>query len=37
MQSRLWAIAQLYDLISHSSRGPTIAVDGYLQEIASTL
>ena len=33
-QSRIGAIAQLYDLISQSNRGGTIAVDAYLREIA---
>ena len=37
MQARIGAIAQLYDLISQSSRGPTIAVDAYLREIAQTM
>ena len=37
MQSRIGAIAQLYDLISQSSRGRTIAVDAYLQEIARVM
>lgn len=37
MQSRIAAIAQLYDLISQSSRGGTIAVDAYLKEIAKTM
>ncbi len=37
MQSRIAAIAQLYDLISQSSRGSTIAVDDYLREIAKTM
>jgi PAS domain S-box-containing protein len=37
MQTRIGAIAQLYDLISHSSRGPAIAVDAYLREIARTM
>jgi PAS domain S-box-containing protein len=37
MQARIGAIAQLYDLISHSSRGGTIAVDAYLREIAKTM
>lgn len=37
MQSRIAAIAQLYDLISQSSRGGTIAVDTYLREIAKTM
>jgi PAS domain S-box-containing protein len=37
MQTRIAAIAQLYDLISQSSRGPTIAVGAYLREIARTM
>jgi PAS domain S-box-containing protein len=37
MQARIGAIAQLYDLISQSSRGRTIAVDAYLKEIAETM
>ncbi len=37
MQARIGAIAQLYDLISQSSRGRTIAVEGYLREIARTM
>src|SRR4051794_21686437 len=37
MQARIGAIAQLYDLISQSSRGRTIAVDAYLREIAETM
>jgi PAS domain S-box-containing protein len=37
MQTRIAAIAQLYDLISQSSRGPAIAVDAYLREIAKTM
>lgn len=37
MQVRIGAIAQLYDLISHSSRGVTIAVDAYLAEIARNI
>ena len=37
MQGRISAIAQLYDLISQSGRGPTIAVDAYLREIAKTM
>jgi two-component sensor histidine kinase len=37
MQARISAIADLYDLISQSSRGRTIAVDSYLKEIAKTL
>ena len=37
MQTRIGAIAQLYDLISQSSRGRTVAVDAYLREIAKTM
>ena len=37
MQGRIAAIAQLYDLISQSSRGPTIAVATYLTEIAKAM
>jgi len=37
MQTRIGAIAQLYDLLSQSSRGGTVAVDGYLREIAATM
>jgi PAS domain S-box-containing protein len=37
MQSRIGAIAQLYDLVSQSSRGQTIAMDAYLKEIAKTI
>ncbi len=37
MQARIAAIAELYDLISQSSHGLTIAVDAYLNEIARTL
>ena len=37
MQERIGAIAQLYDLISQSSRGRTVAVDAYLTEIAKTM
>jgi two-component sensor histidine kinase len=37
MQTRISAIAQLYDLISHSSRGGAVAVDGYLKEIAKSV
>jgi PAS domain S-box-containing protein len=37
MQARIGAIARLYDLISHSSRGSAIALDAYLKEIASTI
>jgi PAS domain S-box-containing protein len=37
MQARIGAIAQLYDLISHSSHGGAIAVDDYLTEIAKAM
>jgi len=37
MQTRIGAIAQLYDLISQSSRGRTVIVDAYLREIAKTM
>lgn len=37
MQARIGAIAQLYDLISHSSHGQSVAVDGYLREIARNI
>src|SRR4249919_3515557 len=37
MQGRIGAIAQLYDLISQSSRGPTVAVDVYLREIGKAM
>jgi two-component sensor histidine kinase len=37
MQARIGAIAQLYDLISQSSRGRTVAVDAYLREIANVM
>jgi PAS domain S-box-containing protein len=37
MQARIGAIAQLYDLISQSSRGGHIAVDAYLTEIAKQM
>jgi PAS domain S-box-containing protein len=37
MQARIGAIAQLYDLISQSSRGATVGVDVYLREIAKGL
>ncbi|WP_406855179.1 histidine kinase dimerization/phosphoacceptor domain -containing protein [Alsobacter sp. KACC 23698] len=37
MQRRIVAIAQLYDLISQSSRGQTVALDAYLTDIAATL
>lgn len=37
MQSRIGAIAQLYDLISQSSRGGAVTVDAYLREIAKAM
>jgi two-component sensor histidine kinase len=37
MQARIGAIAELYDLISQSSRGGAVAVDAYLREIAKTM
>jgi two-component sensor histidine kinase len=37
MQSRIGAIAQLYDLVSRSSRGQTIAMDAYSREIAKAI
>ncbi|MBY0566395.1 MAG: PAS domain-containing protein [Hyphomonadaceae bacterium] len=37
MQTRIGAISQLYDLISQSSCGRTIAVNAYLTEIAKNL
>ena len=37
MQTRIGAIAQLYDLISRSASGDAVAVDGYLMEIARTV
>ena len=37
MQARIGAIAELYDLISQTSRGETVAVDAYLREIARTM
>ena len=37
MQARIGAIAQLYDLISQTSLGRTVAVDAYLREIAKTM
>ncbi len=37
MQARIGAIAQLYDVISQSGRGRTIALDAYLKEIARTM
>jgi two-component sensor histidine kinase len=37
MQARVAAIAQLYDLISESSRGESVSLDAYLREIAKTM
>jgi PAS domain S-box-containing protein len=37
MQARIGAIAQLYDVISQSSRGGNVAIDTYLHEIAKTM
>jgi two-component sensor histidine kinase len=37
MQTRILAIADLYDLMSQSSRGQTIPVDAYLREIAKNM
>lgn len=37
MQDRIMAIAHLYDLMSQSSRGHTVALDTYLAEIAKSL
>lgn len=37
MQARIGAIAQLYDLISQSGLGRTVALDAYLREIAKTM
>jgi two-component sensor histidine kinase len=37
MQARIGAIAELYDLISQTSEGQTIALDAYLQEIARAM
>jgi PAS domain S-box-containing protein len=37
MQARIGAIAQLYDLISQTSHGLTVAVNAYLREIAKTM
>ena len=36
-QARVSAIAQLYELISQSSRGGTIAIDAYLRDIARVM
>jgi two-component sensor histidine kinase len=37
MQARIGAIAELYDLMSQSSRGESVALDAYLGEIAKTM
>jgi two-component sensor histidine kinase len=37
MQARIGAIAELYDLISQTGEGQTIALDAYLQEIARSM
>jgi two-component sensor histidine kinase len=37
MQTRIGAIAQLYDLLSQSSREGVVVVDEYLREIAATM
>jgi len=37
MQTRIGAIAELYDLISQSSFGHTLAIDGYLREISKMM
>jgi PAS domain S-box-containing protein len=37
METRIGAIARLYDLISQSSRGGIITMDAYLREIAKTM
>jgi two-component sensor histidine kinase len=37
MQTRIGAIAELYDLISQTSDGQAIALDAYLREIARTM
>ena len=37
MQARIGAIAELYDLISHSKRGGAITADSYLRGIAKTM
>jgi two-component sensor histidine kinase len=37
MQSRIEAIADLYDLISQSDRGQTVPVDAYLRKIAKAM
>lgn len=37
MQTRIGAIAELYDLISQSSSGNTVAIDGYLRQISKMM
>lgn len=37
MQARIGAIAELYDLVSRTGDGQTIALDSYLEEIARTM
>jgi len=37
MQARIGAIAELYDVISRSSRGLSVPVDAYLEEMAKTM
>lgn len=37
MRDRILAIAQLYDLMSQSTGGRTVDLDGYVREIAKTL
>jgi two-component sensor histidine kinase len=37
MQVRIGAIASLYDLLSQSSHGQTVALDAYLRKIASAM
>src|ERR1700722_9484976 len=37
IQARISAIAELYDLMSRSSRGPTVAVGAYLGEIVRAM
>jgi two-component sensor histidine kinase len=37
IQTRIAAIAELYDLISQSGRGESVPIDAYLREIARTM
>jgi two-component sensor histidine kinase len=37
MQARIEAIAELYDLMSQSSQGQTVALDAYLRQIARAI